>query len=74
MAPRPLQLTMAQECVVIDHLEIFRKNGFEFEIDQVRIASQGTSLTNNRRRRSTSASAWPRCHTAKMSPLVVLMW
>ena len=35
MVGTPMQLTMAQQCVIMDNLEIFRKNGFEFDIDPV---------------------------------------
>lgn len=33
IAPQKLELTAANEAVLMDNVEIFRKNGFEFEID-----------------------------------------
>ena len=34
IAPQKLELTAANEAILIDNVEIFLKNGFEFEIDQ----------------------------------------
>ena len=34
IAPQKLELTAANEAILMDNVEIFRKNGFEFEIDQ----------------------------------------
>lgn len=31
--PRPLELTAVGENIVMDNLEVFRKNGFQFEMD-----------------------------------------
>ena len=33
IAPQKLELTAANEAILMDNVEIFRKNGFEFEID-----------------------------------------
>lgn len=32
--PMPIELSSADEMVVMDNLEIFRMNGFDFEIDE----------------------------------------
>lgn len=33
-SPQPLCLTAANETTLIENVEIFHKNGFEFEIDE----------------------------------------
>ena len=34
MVPQRLQLTVVNEQLVMDHIDIFRKNGFDFVIDE----------------------------------------
>ena len=42
IVPKGLDLTLAQEGIVADHIDVFRMNGFEFELDPVcRLAGCG---------------------------------
>ncbi|XP_065065360.1 mismatch repair endonuclease PMS2-like isoform X1 [Rhopilema esculentum] len=42
--PRPLELTPVNESILLDNLEIFRRNGFEFNVDQNQQAGQKVKL------------------------------
>ena len=42
--PRPLELTPVNESILLDNLEIFRRNGFEFNVDQNQHAGQKVRL------------------------------
>eukprot|EP00794_Sanderia_malayensis_P019017 gene19017-20929_t len=42
--PKPLELTAVGESVLIDNIEIFRKNGFDFLIDESQCATQKVKL------------------------------
>jgi DNA mismatch repair protein PMS2 len=42
--PQKLELTAANECVLMENIDIFRKNGFEFEIDDEAEATKKTKL------------------------------
>ncbi|XP_037791129.1 mismatch repair endonuclease PMS2-like [Penaeus monodon] len=44
IAPQQLELTAANETVLLDNLEIFLKNGFEFKIDEEKPMGQRVSL------------------------------
>lgn len=33
-SPQRLELTVMSECTLLDNLDILKKNGFEFEIDE----------------------------------------
>lgn len=46
IAPQKLELTAANEAILMDNVEIFRKNGFEFEIDQNAEAMQKIKLVS----------------------------
>lgn len=34
IAPRPLELSAMEELVILEHLEAFRRNGFQFQVDE----------------------------------------
>lgn len=42
--PRRLEITPAQETVLLDNLEIFKKNGFDFEISECSISHNSTTI------------------------------
>ena len=42
LRPKPLELTAVGENVVMDNIDVFKKNGFQFEIDH-----EGTADTPN---------------------------
>ncbi|EDO31419.1 predicted protein [Nematostella vectensis] len=44
--PRKLELTAVNESILLDNLEIFRKNGFEFQIDDDAPATQKVKLVS----------------------------
>lgn len=44
-SPKPLQLTAANESLLLDKLEIFNKNGFKFKINEEAEATKKISLT-----------------------------
>ena len=46
IAPQKLELTAANEHVLMDNVEIFRKNGFEFEIDENAAAMRKIKLVS----------------------------
>lgn len=45
VAPQLLELTAANECVVMENMNIFNKNGFEFHIDETADPTKRISLT-----------------------------
>lgn len=32
-SPKPLELTAGNECLLIENIDVFKKNGFSFKID-----------------------------------------
>lgn len=44
--PKKLELTAVNECILIDNIEIFRKNGFDFEINDDAEATQKVKLVS----------------------------
>ncbi|XP_038064303.1 mismatch repair endonuclease PMS2-like isoform X2 [Patiria miniata] len=44
--PMPLELTAVSESILIDNLEIFKKNGFDFSIDMEAMPTQRVKLTS----------------------------
>ncbi len=48
IAPLPLELTAAEECVVRDHIDIFRANGFEFAFAEDAPSGASSSSTGPR--------------------------
>ncbi|BES91928.1 DNA mismatch repair protein [Nesidiocoris tenuis] len=45
VVPQPLELTAANECILMDNLDVFKKNGFEFLIDPEAPATKKVSMT-----------------------------
>ena len=45
VVPQRLELTATNECILIDNLEIFRKNGFDFDIDETAEATRRVKLS-----------------------------
>lgn len=42
--PQVLELTAVNESVLLDNMEIFKKNGFEFRVDENKLSGQRVSL------------------------------
>lgn len=45
VVPKPLELTAVHESVLVDNIEIFRQNGFDFEIDTTAAPTQRVKMT-----------------------------
>ena len=47
LVPQNLELTAANETILLDNLHIFEKNGFEFSIDDSQVMGQVTNISYN---------------------------
>lgn len=46
LRPKPLELSAADEMVIMENIDIFRMNGFDFEIDETRQITKRIAMTS----------------------------